>query len=270
MESMNKSQVRLKISLVGLVLCWFVGMPLTGHADMNEARTLFEAGNAAYAAGEFEQAIAAYESLLTEYSDCSTEYNLGNAHFKAGHLGEAILHYERAKSLSPNNEDVQSNLILANMRVIDRIEPLPSNGLSDLWERLVAAGMFVWYARGFMLMWTIGFGCLAWRLFAQDVDNRRVLGSVGTIVLVLGAAVGWLSLLSSARIDQSRRAIIMSPTVDIWSAPEGQAAGSSNTALFVLHEGTRVRLLDETQTWQEIELDNGQVGWLPKSSLTEI
>ena len=96
---MNKSQVRLKISLVGLVLCWFVGMPLTGHADMNEARTLFEVGNAAYAAGEFEQAIASYESLLTEYSDCSTEYNLGNAHFKAGHLGEAILHYERAKSL---------------------------------------------------------------------------------------------------------------------------------------------------------------------------
>lgn len=231
---------------------------------------LFEAGNAAYAAGDFKEAIKHYEAVLEDYSHCGSEYNLGNAYFKSGELGRAILHYERAKALNPNNDDILSNLMLANMRVVDRIETLPSNGLSDLWERVVAPGFFVWYARGFVLLWTLGFVALGWRLFARDTANRRILGSTGATLLVVGALTGWLSLGASARIETSRRAVILDYTVDVWSAPEGKAAGSSNTALFVLHEGTKVRLLDSTEDWQEIELENGQVGWMPKSSLREI
>ena len=233
-------------------------------------RARFEAANQAYASGDFEAAIVGYEAVLAQYSHCASEYNLGNAHFKVGELGRAILHYERAKALNPSNDDILSNLVLANLRVIDRIEPLPSNGLSDLWERVVAPGWFPWYARGFVLLWTLGFVALAWRLFARDTANRRILGSVASVLLLLGALSGWLSLGASARIDNSRRAIILEPTVDVWSAPEGQASGASNAALFVLHEGTKVRMLDSTLDWQEIELENGQVGWLPKASLGEI
>ena len=258
-----------------VIALWFVGaMTTTIIAGASELptgpRALFEAGNAAYADGDFAVAIEQYEAVLRDYSHCSSEYNLGNAYFKSGDLGLAILHYERAKALNPNDDDIASNLMLANMRVVDRIEPLPSNGLSDLWERVVAPGFFVWYARGFVLLWTLGFLALAWRLFARDTANRRMLGTIAATLLVIGALSGWLGLGASARIDDSRRAVILDYTVDVWSAPEGKAAGASNTALFVLHEGTKVRLLDSTDDWQEIELENGQVGWLPKSSLGEI
>jgi tetratricopeptide (TPR) repeat protein len=251
---------------------WMLGLSSWAWATTEAPEALFEAGNAAYAEGDFETAVELYSELVAEYVHFEGEYNLANSHFKLNQLGPAILHYERAREIQPGNPDVISNLTLANARVSDRIETLPSNGLSDLWERVVAPGFFKWYARVFLVLWTLGFIAFAWRLFAVDLTNRRLLGSVGTALLILGLLAGWLTSAASARIDNSRRAIVMESVVDVWSAPSSGTDGKVGlrNALFVLHEGTKVRLLDVAGDWQEIELENGQVGWLPKAALGEI
>ena len=51
------------------------------------------------------------------YESWELYYNLGNAFYKNRQIGPAILNYEKARKLAPNNEDVLFNLELANLRV---------------------------------------------------------------------------------------------------------------------------------------------------------
>jgi tetratricopeptide (TPR) repeat protein len=84
---------------------------------------IFKRGNAAYEQGQYEAAAEAYRSLLRyEIRDPVVEYNLGNAEFRLGRLGQAILHYERAKRLDPVEPDIRTNLEFARSLCFDRVE----------------------------------------------------------------------------------------------------------------------------------------------------
>jgi SH3-like domain-containing protein len=64
---------------------------------------------------------------------------------------------------------------------------------------------------------------------------------------------------------QASEAIIFAPTITVKSSP-----GNSSVDLFVLHEGTKVALLDEVVGWHKIKIGNGSVGWLPDDSFKGI
>ena len=116
-----------------LVLCaMFAVLPAPVQGQSEEAwGSQFQEANSAYEAGEFEEALAQYETLLQETRHFSSEFNAGNAAFKLGELGTARLHYERAKIMDPSNEELQANLALVESKIVDRITGIPSLGLKD-------------------------------------------------------------------------------------------------------------------------------------------
>ncbi|HRH67712.1 MAG TPA: tetratricopeptide repeat protein, partial [Bacteroidia bacterium] len=92
----------------------------------DNASDLFHQGNIAYQKGDYITAVQLYSGLLKS-GKVSSEvyYNLGNAYYKTDSIAKAILSYERAKKLNPDDEDVAVNLKIASLRVVDKIEPLP-------------------------------------------------------------------------------------------------------------------------------------------------
>ena len=61
-------------------------------------------------------------------------------------------------------------------------------------------------------------------------------------------------------------AIVTAPTITVKSTPN-----ESGTDLFVLHEGTKVYIEDNSMKgWKEIRLEDGKEGWLPTSSIEVI
>ena len=230
-----------------------------------DVKATFEAANAAYANGNYDDAIIGYESILEERMHFESEYNLGNAYYKLGNWGPAILHYERAALLSPSDEDVRTNLVLANAQIKDRIESLPSNGITDVWERITAPGRFQLWARIMLFGWTLGFLALAWRLWAKGVENRRLLGSAAAILLSLGLTSMLLARTSSERIESSKSAIVMAMESAVRNEP-----GTNGMTLFMLHEGTKVTVTERSDAHWKIQLANGNSGWIAASDLTEI
>ena len=99
------------------------------------AQDAFDAANAAYADGRYEEAAAMYQSLLDEQPDATLYYNLGNARFKQGELAQAILNYERALRLKPNYKDAQYNLAFAQSRITDNI--VEQDFFLSAWARTV-------------------------------------------------------------------------------------------------------------------------------------
>ena len=251
-----------------LALC-LTGMSLAawGAPDPEAAMTAFQGGNVAYTEGDYEAAIEAYTSVLDKWTSFELEYNLGGAHYKAGNIGPCILHYERARRLRPNDDDLNANLLLAQSAVTDRIEGMPEIGMASLWRELISQERLAGWTAASLLLWLVGFILLGIRMFRTDIAQRRWLGLTSPILLMLALGLGALSKQTHQRIVSEEGAVVMVPRVEVMSAPSG---GDAPSKLFVLHEGTVVELLREEGNWRQVRLLNGNSGWLEASAIEGI
>lgn len=223
-------------------------------------------GNKAYSAGSFSAAADLYQKVVEAgYASPELYYNLGNSYFKMNEYARAILWYERAVRLDPGNEDISFNLNVANTKISDKIEPLPQlfykrwfNGLIqffsfDTWA-LMCVILFITSLLGFVLY-----------LASRVLIIRKIGFWSGTGFLFLSVFTLVFAWNGYGVAKSASEAIVFAPTITVKSSPD-----EKSTDLFVVHEGTRVTLLDNISEWYEIRIANGSVGWLPKSSLEKI
>tara|TARA_B100000768_G_C11283777_1_gene380507 strand:+ start:1888 stop:2685 length:798 start_codon:yes stop_codon:yes gene_type:complete len=225
----------------------------------------FDSANEAYARGEFDLAQTGYQTVLNDRVHFEAEFNLGNAFFKQQKYGLAILHYERARQLTPGHEDLGTNLILANSQISDRIEALPTAGISELWQGVVAPGRYIIWQRLMIAFWTFGFIALAARIFANNLGNRRIWGTVGTSFLVMGIAFSCLSWAALNRITNDQSAIVL-----VGESPVRSQPGLTGLTLFMVHEGTKISIVQKEEQFTKIELPNGNVGWIESKDMEAI
>lgn len=236
-------------------------MPL--RAAQQAADYHFEKGNESYLAGEYEQAIQEYEAVLrNDLESAALYYNLGNSYYKLGHLGRAILNYERALKLKPKDPNIAFNLRLANLQVKDRIEQ-PPEFLLFRWNRALVTALALRTWAG-LLSLLILLGSLLFAL--RQLTNRRRIRQLSRVGLRLFFCLAVLILcLLVQRYQLSYRqdyGIIIKSSAKCLAAPQ---AGS--TELFLVHEGTKVKLLERDADWSKIELIDGKQGWLPDADL---
>ena len=192
-------------------------------------------------------------------------YNLANAYFKTGAIGKSILYYNKALRIAPSQEDIRHNLAIAEAQTKDRIAVIPEFFLNR-WLRtmrnsmsctswsvlsLVAFGLLLAFALLFLLA-----SRLRWR-------KAGFYGALCAFVLF----VAMTSFAVSSRNDMliHDEAIVMGTAISVKSSPDRSA-----TDLFVLHEGTKVKLLSEVDEWCEVVIADGKKGWTLKSNVEEI
>lgn len=231
----------------------------TGQNELN----LFEEGNRHYEQEEFELAIESYQNLISQgYLSDDVHYNLGNSYFRINRIPDAILNYEKALKMNPSNEDAAHNLEYANTRTIDKIENPPKLFLYRWWEAFLhsfSSKSWSYFVILFLAMGVAGLGIF---YFFSDSYIKKLSFYSGIVSIAIAGFCWFITDAYQESIQQSEYAIIMSPTVDINSSP---SEGSSR--LFVLHEGSKVKLEEKSGDWWEIKLPNGNAGWLKSSSI---
>jgi len=241
-----------------------VVVSFTAFASGNQL--VISKGNTAYSAGNYQEAIKCYTSLVSEGLESpDLYYNLANSYFKLSDIPHAILWYERAKRLDPGNEDISFNLNVANSKITDKIEPLPEFFLKR-WLKTVTNlfSMDFWAVSG------IAFIVVALLFFSLYLASRvlllRKLGFWAGFSTLLFSIVfllfAWFSY-RSLKSDQS--AIIINPTVTVKSSPD-----EKSTDIFVIHEGCKIQLIDHIGNWHEIRIANGSVGWVEQGNFEKI
>lgn len=239
---------------------------LSGSALASTTDSLMSTGNAAYQSKDFPRAIAAYQELTSlGYEGTSLYYNLGNSYYRAGKIGLAILYYEKASRLSPGDEDVAHNLAIANARTVDKLDALPRFFVFQWWESLLALfSLSGWTHVVFTLyiisLFAFGLYFLARQRFIQR--NSFFVGLAATLLLILSISIGAVKLNRELTV---RDAIVIEPTAVVKLAPDP----TSNDA-FVVHEGLKVRELDEVENWVKIRLQDGKLGWIQKDEIATI
>ena len=206
--------------------------------------------------------------MATEWTSFELEYNLGGAHYKAGHIGPCILHYERARQLRPNDDDLNANLLLAQASVTDRIEAMPEIGMASICASSFPEERLAGWTAASLLLWFLGFAGFALRLFSRDVAQRRTLGLTAPgILLLLCALVRPEQADPPTHRGRGRR-----------GDPGPSGGGQRRTLrkeltvpdLFILHEGTVVEILREQDGWTMVRLANGNTGWIRRAALEAI
>ena len=250
-----------------MVLALLLAVQTGASAQDSYVDSLWNAANAAYVDGRWADAAADYELISGMGLESASLYcNTGDAYFKDGNIPMAILYYERALKLDPSYEDARYNLELLNAMIQDRIEPVPEFVLKA-WARDLCYIMDSdSWAVCFIVLLALTLALVLVFLLAPTAGGRRAGFFTGIAVLLLAVMSLSFSVWQKNDYADADKAIIMRPVTSVKSSP---AAGAS-TDLFILHEGTKVKIIDEVGSWNNIELADGRQGWLPSADIERI
>ncbi|MBP5488726.1 MAG: BatD family protein [Bacteroidales bacterium] len=243
-----------------LALLLFV--PAT-HAQA-PAQESWQAGVEAYAAGDWAAARSAWEAVVAEGMESAPLYtNLGSACFKEGDLAHAILYYERALKCDPSYADAKYNLEFARTFLKDRIDSVPEFFVKG-WIRALRGGLAanVW-AVLFLVLLALALGLLLLFLLGRRSAARKTGFFTGLAALLLALMCLGFSLKLRSEYLAKSSAIVVSPVCVARSAPDS----NSGTDLFILHEGTKVKVLDSMGSWNNIELADWRQGWIGEKEI---
>lgn len=231
------------------------------------AQTDKVAADSAYVKGDYKAAIEIYESLAANNGESAdVYYNLGNAYYKSENIAKAVLNYERAILLNPDDEDIRFNLELARSKTVDKVAPEYKFFLMEWLEGIInLLSISAWSVLA-VVSFVVMLLTLLLFLFGKSVSTKKT----GFIIALFSLFITIFANLSALHryhyLTERNDAVIMEPSVTAKSTPS-----NSGTELFVIHEGRKVKISDDSmREWTEIELEDGNKGWIPSSSLERI
>ena len=249
----NKMLCKLPV-LCALLLLVGIRLPAQGLAD---------SARKAYEQSHFKQAIGYYERILSEgEASANLYYNLGNAYYKDGQPGKAIYNYELARKLNPTDDDIKTNLRIANSKIVDKVDG-KENFLAGAIKSGVY-GLFTTSGWAWLSIIAVAFTlfCIAGFIVSSKLFFKRVffwLGLLGAIKFVLVFSIGYAAL---HNLNKKTQAIVIAQVVEVLNAPN-----ESGKAKFSLHEGTKLSVLSTNEEWSSVQLANGNEGWVKTKDL---
>ena len=248
----SKENAYVRLILMTIVSLSSLLCPLS-----TQAMTKAEA-DSAYVRGEYQQAINGYEALLKQGVSADLYYNLGNAYYRTENIPQAVLNYERALLLSPGDRDIRFNLQIARSKTYDKIVP-ESEMFFVTWYRSLVSLMSVdGWARTALVALGLTIVLLLVYLFSDRLWLRKVGFFGGVALLLLFFAGNLFAWQQKQDLLNRKGAIIFAPSVTVKSTP-----AANGTDLFILHEGTKVTIIDGSmKDWKEIHIADGKEGWI--------
>lgn len=234
-----------------------------GYYSEQEAHALFTQANEAQAREDFAAAQSIYENLIARgYGGPDVLYNLGTSHLAEGELGYAVLYLERAKRAGGEGSDLEANLELARSR---RIDEVVGGAMEEPFlNRLVASTPGNVIAWAFAVVWGVAFALLI--AFRHLTPGRRTWAAVSAALLLVAALpLGGLLAAHAWHHAEVREAVIVAKTLAARELP----SESAKTA-FEVHEGLKVRVLEESGAYLRIRLHNGLEGWTEKEGVVAL
>ena len=243
-----------------LLTLLLVILSFSAHGQ-NEA--LFGRATEAYNSGDYNKAIENYFQIIESGQHSSELYfNLGNSYYKLNQVAPSIYYYEKALLLKPNDAEIINNLGYAQNMALDAIELMPETGLSKIYKEITGRLSFdqwgyaaVIFVILFVILYIVFY-------FLEYATQKRITFIISLLSLVLAVVSTVFAFLQYSDFQADNPAIVFDNEIKVTSEPN-----KKSQAVFTLHEGTKVYVLEELKGYKKIRIADGQTGWLNSESI---
>lgn len=213
-----------------------------------------------YAKEDFDKAAKLYHRIAKVGESAAICYNLGNCYYRKDDIAKAILWYERAAMLSPGDEDIRFNLDMARSKTIDRVVPRHEFFFVEWYKAMVnwmSVDAWAWLG---IVLFVLSLLAFAVYIYGNVLWVRKTGFTLAFVLLLMAVMANVCAFSQRGRMNERRGAIVMVPSAVVKSTPS-----KSGSDLFVLHEGTAVKIKDDSLSeWCEVSLADGKQGWIEK------
>lgn len=224
---------------------------------------LFEQANSLYQNEDYRSAIRLYEQIIeTKQVSSQLYFNLANSYYKLNEVAPSIYNYEKALQLDPLNTDAKNNLIFAKRLTLDRIEELPKSIFQKINDTYIQKLSYNSWAIVTILFSFISAVLFLVFYFSQTPSKKKLFFVSSTISFILLIASLAITFNQHALAKNTLEAIVFSDEVSVKNEPTKNA-----DELFVLHEGTKVYVIDSVDNWKKIRLADGKLGWIINTNI---
>lgn len=232
----------------------------------NEYETTIQQANSVYNEGLYDSAIILYnEVILAKMESPELYYNLGSAYFKNQNLPKAILYFEKAKKLNPTDEDITYNLNIANSLIVDKIEKVPELFYKHWWNYFYTLFNADTWTILSLSIWCVFIVFLGFFILSKSRRSKKLSFYLATLFFIAAIVSFGLASQKYYYTKENKEAIIFTPTITVKSSPT-----ANSVDLFVIHEGTKVKIVDKVDNWNKIKIQDGSIGWLSSKSMEMI
>lgn len=254
-----KSRINIIIRLLTVIFACVV----LNEAKAQKPEDLFKQANLLYNESAYDSAAVVYEDIINKgYSSAELFYNLGNTYYKLRNYPLAIFYYEKSLKLDPQNEDTKHNIEIAKLFISDKIENIPEIFFKKWWNNLSDSFSLNTWAVITIIIFTLLLLCVFLYLIARTKGLRKSTFFIGIVLIILMICSFIISMQKYDYQNSKNEGIVIIPTITVKSSPS-----QTSVDLFVLHEGSKVKILDKTDEWNKIKIANGSIGWLPSSTI---
>ncbi|MBD3402503.1 tetratricopeptide repeat protein [candidate division GN15 bacterium] len=234
------------------------------EADAQTRREAFDQANRLFQDGRYDSAIVLYERILADRVESASLYfNLGNAYFKQGDIGRAVLNYLRAERLDPRDDDISANLEFARGYTRVQMEGVKLNPISGVIESIidpVRLNTLAWISSllfiAFFVLLSLRYG-----LDFRDAWLRRS----AVLILVLLIAASLLTTYKYRHDYLTRRAVLTCDQCPVYIGPSEDLDVELQGA-----PGLVVEIVDQSGDWYNVLFENKRRGWIRSDLVAEV
>lgn len=258
------------ISFLCVLMLLCVGLPVHGG---NSGVDIISEADSCYSAENYDKAVELYNKVIAEVgSSSSLYYNLGDAYYRNGELGKAMVSYYRSLRLDPTNDDARQNINFVKSKLVDKVGESGSffgNMFNSITNQATSNG-WAWISVVLFLIVIAGSGCY---IFSGNVLLRKI-GFFGGILCLLVTVLTISFAIHARNLSVAKdEAVVTVPSTILSTSP--RVPKDRNEEAMLLHEGTLVKILDtvtsgsgdKATVWHEVEVDNSHRAWIKSTDI---
>ena len=255
-----------KINFFNVIFFKILFVLATNFLFCQNGNNYFKTGNDFYNNGEFEKALDSYFKVLDKnYHSSELYYNIGNAYYKLDSTAQSIFYFEKAKKMSPMDQDILNNLSYAENMKIDLIEKLPKSQIENF--QIYLFNIFRTNQLGYIIILLLWFFCILFSqyYFIRNSRLKKILFLISSLFFLLITVTFTIGTQKSIYDSSLTEAIVFEKQISVNGEPNDRSE-----VLFNLHEGTKVNILEKLENWLKIKLENGAEGWIKSKGIKQI
>lgn len=245
----------MKLAVIAIIVAMAAG-------SANPAN-IYNEGNAKYKAGDYEGALALYNSISAVNPDL--EYNRGAAYLKTGRLGKATVHFHRALKLRPGDKDSQASLEYIRSVKADREKQERSGVLERMiveFRRMFSVNALFGATLAFLYLTSV---VAALFFLGENPARGRLMAIFLAALTVMTIMSGVVTAVVASYAESRDIAVAVEKSVDAFAEPSDKS-----DKLFTFHEATTCRLGRSEGQYVFVALESGISGWVESAKLDTI